>query len=204
MSQVMQEGLTAHTHTDTVPRVKDARYLPFMSSSSSTLTGLSSSSSSRMISRPSALTLKPWSFLPWPGPGCVAGLMEGEREEVKEGQSRSLALITMLGCVGLVSTDAPPPIPHPQQVVCSLCWGQAIPCLPRTRWATLGSRKLRGSSPPPSFSHAWLLWRASFRCSLPRLLSSSSSSSSSESARISSMLWSEKVKLRHSRGARAT
>lgn len=69
-------------------------------------------------------------------------------------------------------------------------------CLPRTRWATLGSRKLRGSSPPPSFSHARLLCRASLRRSLAWLLSSSSSSSSSESARISSMLRTEKWQVR--------
>lgn len=73
----------------------------------------------------------------------------------------------------------------------------ATSCLPRTRWATLGSRKLRGSSSPPSFSHAWLLCRASLRCSLAWLLSSSSSSSSSsESAKISSMLRTEKSEIR--------
>lgn len=59
---------------------------------------------------------------------------------------------------------------------------------PSTRWDTLGSRKLRGSSSSPSFSQAWPFCRACFLHSLLRCRSSSSSSSSSESARISSKL----------------
>lgn len=64
------------------------RPLPLVPSSSSTLFP---SSSSRMISRPSALNLKPWSlFLPRPGPGWVAS--EVVHYEVRLGSPSQLFL----------------------------------------------------------------------------------------------------------------
>ena len=69
---------------------------PLAPSSSSIL--VLASSSSRMISRPSALTLKPWSFfLPRPGPGCVASGVESGSEEVAGQSLPAYTLIITLG-----------------------------------------------------------------------------------------------------------
>lgn len=160
---------------------------------------LSPSSSSRMINRPSALTLKPWSFfLPCLGPGWVAsevgwhGVMAGQTKTPhtflpQSPHIQSSQLRAVSPCTQVIHGSQPLPTTHEANKASLWAPMSAAPCSPSTRWATLGSRKLRGSSPPPSFSQARLLCRVSFRCSLFRPLSSSSSSSS-ESAKISSML----------------
>lgn len=118
----------------------------------------SSSSSSLMISRPSEVTLKPCStLLLFFSPGFVAE------------KQRKNCLCSLR--VQAAATDV-------ERLRC-------FSPLPKTLWDTLGSRKLRGSSPSPSLSHACPFFCLTF---FFWAFPSSSDRSLSESARISSIL----------------